>query len=81
MSLRLVNWNVQWATTRSPRTPEILRRIAHHSAEVVCLTETHPGLLSPRGLRDLLAGRLRLRDQGRPAQGRALVDAALGARR
>ncbi len=49
MSLRLVNWNVQWATTRSPRTPEILRRIAHHSAEVVCLTETHPGLLSREG--------------------------------
>ena len=49
MSLRLVNWNVQWATPRSPRTPEILRRIDHHSAEVVCLTETHEGLLSREG--------------------------------
>ncbi len=49
MSLRLVNWNVQWATPRSSRTPEILRRIDHHSAEVVCLTETHSGLLSREG--------------------------------
>ena len=49
MSLRLVNWNVQWATPRSPRTPEILRRIDHHSAEVICLTETHSGLLSREG--------------------------------
>ena len=49
MSLRLVNWNVQWATPRSPRTPEILRRIDHHSAEVVCLTEAHAGLLSREG--------------------------------
>ena len=49
MSLKLVNWNVQWATPRSPRTPEILRRINRHAAEVVCLTETHPGLLSREG--------------------------------
>ena len=49
MSLKLVNWNVEWATPRSPRTPEILRRIDHHGAEVVCLTETHPGLLSREG--------------------------------
>ncbi|MYA19572.1 MAG: endonuclease/exonuclease/phosphatase family protein [Chloroflexi bacterium] len=51
MSLRLVNWNVQWATPspRSRRTPEILRRIDQHGPEVVCLTETHPGLLSPEG--------------------------------
>ena len=49
MSLTLVNWNVEWATPRSPRTPEILRRIDHHSAEVICLTETHSGLLSREG--------------------------------
>ena len=49
MSLRLVNWNVEWATPRSPRAPEILRRIDHHNAEVVCLTETHPRLLSGEG--------------------------------
>ena len=44
MSLQLVNWNVEWATPRSKDTPEILRRIDHHNAEVVCLTETHPRL-------------------------------------
>ena len=49
MSLRIVNWNVEWATPRSPRAPEILRRIDHHSPEVVCLTETHPQLLSREG--------------------------------
>ena len=49
MSLRLVNWNVEWATPRSRRTTEILRRIDSHAAEVVCLTEAHEGLLSRDG--------------------------------
>ena len=49
MSLRLVNWNVEWATPRARRTPEILRRIAHHNPEVVCLTESHERLLSRDG--------------------------------
>ena len=49
MSLRLVNWNVEWETLRSRRTPEILRRIDRHAPEVVCLTETHDGLLSQAG--------------------------------
>ena len=49
MSLSLVNWNVEWATPRSRRTPEILRRIDRHAPEVVCLTETHDGLLSQAG--------------------------------
>ena len=41
MSLRVANWNVEWATPRSRRTVEILSRISRHSPEVVCLTETH----------------------------------------
>lgn len=49
MSLRLVNWNVEWATPRSRRTPEILRRIDRHKPEVVCLTEAHPELLPGEG--------------------------------
>ena len=49
MSLAVVNWNVEWATPRSRRTPEILRRIDQHSPEVVCLTETHTRLLPPDG--------------------------------
>ena len=49
MSLRAITWNVQWATPRSPRTPEILRRIDRHAPEVVCLTETHVGLLAEDG--------------------------------
>ena len=49
MSLKLVNWNVEWATPRSSRRVEILRRIQRHDPEVVCLTETHTGLLPQEG--------------------------------
>ena len=49
MPLRLVNWNVEWATPRSPRRHEILRRIDEHTPEVVCLTETHNELLAQDG--------------------------------
>ena len=49
MSLSVVNWNVEWATPASRRTAEILDRIERHSPEVVCLTETHTGLLSQDG--------------------------------
>lgn len=49
MLLRVVNWNVEWATPRSRRIPEILRRIDVHSPEVVCLTETHTDLPSSDG--------------------------------
>ncbi len=49
MSLKVVNWNVEWATPSSRRTPEILRRIGQHAPEVVCLTETHVGLLPQDG--------------------------------
>jgi len=49
MALRVVNWNVQWATPRSERSPEILRRIAEHWPEIICLTETDCRLLSQCG--------------------------------
>ena len=49
MSLSIVNWNVEWATPRSARTPEIRRRIDLQSPEIVCLTETHTGLLTQDG--------------------------------
>lgn len=49
MSLRVVNWNVQRATPRSERSPEILRRIAEHDPDVICLTETDLRLLSGFG--------------------------------
>ena len=49
MSLKVVNWNVEWATPSSRRTPEILRRIEQHAPEVVCLTEAHVGLLPQDG--------------------------------
>ena len=49
MSLTVVNWNVQWATPRSERSPEILQRIAKHDPEVVCLTEADAELLAQDG--------------------------------
>ena len=49
MTMSLVNWNVQWATPRSQRTPEIRKRIDGYRPDVVCLTETHTDLLSPGG--------------------------------
>ena len=49
MSLRLVNWNVEWATPASRRSTEILRRVHEHVPEVVCLTETYDGLMSQDG--------------------------------
>ncbi|MCY4616075.1 MAG: endonuclease/exonuclease/phosphatase family protein [Chloroflexi bacterium] len=49
MSLSVLTWNVEWATPRARRTRHILDRIDRHAPEVVCLTETHESLLSPRG--------------------------------
>lgn len=43
--MKVVNWNVQWATPKSGRSPEILSRIRSQSPDVICLTEAHVGLL------------------------------------
>lgn len=43
--MKVVNWNVQWATPGSGRSPEILSRIRGQDPEVVCLTEAHANLL------------------------------------
>ena len=48
-AVRVVNWNVAWATPRSRRTGEILRRIDEREPEVVCLTETDCRLLDGDG--------------------------------
>ncbi len=44
--MKVVNWNVQWATPGSVRSPEILCRIKSHDPDVICLTETDCRLLS-----------------------------------
>ena len=43
--MKIVNWNVEWATPRTKRSVEILDRISRHAPEIVCLTETHHRLL------------------------------------
>ncbi len=47
--LTVINWNVQWAMSRSARTPEILHRIDALAPEIVCLTESDEWLLSRDG--------------------------------
>ncbi|MDE0422532.1 MAG: endonuclease/exonuclease/phosphatase family protein [Gammaproteobacteria bacterium] len=44
--LTVVNWNLEWATLRSMRAPEILSRIGHREPEIVCLTEAYVGFVS-----------------------------------
>lgn len=41
MSLRIVNWNVEWAPPGRLRGQELRRRIRQVRPEVVCLTESH----------------------------------------
>ena len=45
----MLNWNVEWATARSPRAPEIRRRIDRHAPHDVCLTESNKQLLPASG--------------------------------
>ena len=45
MSLKLVNWNVEWATKTSAKGKELLRRISEADADVICLTESHVDFL------------------------------------
>ena len=47
--MRVVNWNVQWATPASARSPEILCHIQSHDPDIVCLTETDCRLLASFG--------------------------------
>ena len=49
MSLSVVNWNIEFATPKSWRAPELLRRIDRYDPEIVCLTETYDELLSRHG--------------------------------
>ena len=47
--MRVLTWNVEWATPRSWRAPEIVSRINGYDPEVVCLTEADTGLLPEFG--------------------------------
>ena len=47
--MKLVNRNVEWATPKSRRSPEILARMGQHEPEIICLTETHIELLGDYG--------------------------------
>ena len=71
MKLRLVNWNVEWATPCSRLTAEILNRIDQHSPDIICLTETHSDLLlspnPPKGCG--MAGQIRDERRGVRAVG------------
>ena len=47
--VRVLTWNLEWATARAHRRGEILRRIGGFGAEVFCLTETVVGFLPEGG--------------------------------
>lgn len=49
MTVRIVNWNVAWATKRSDRSPELLRRIRQEEPDVICLTEAYADFLDELG--------------------------------
>ena len=44
--MKVVNWNVQWATPGSARSPDILSRIERECPDIICLTETDRRLLA-----------------------------------
>ena len=48
VSLKLVNWNVEWSASPKKRS-EILNRLYQHKPEIICLTETHDDMLSRDG--------------------------------
>ena len=49
MYLRVVNWNLQWATRRSVRSPEILKRFRQREPHVACFTETDADFMAGCG--------------------------------
>ena len=49
MPLTIINWNVQWASSRSPRGSEFLRRSLTHSPEIICFTEAYTSLMAEAG--------------------------------
>ncbi len=48
-SVRVVNWNLEWATPTSARGKELLRRTRAEIPEVVCFTETTTDILAGDG--------------------------------
>lgn len=46
--MKLVNWNVGWATPKSCRTPKILDALEKNDPEIICLTESKQDLFSQR---------------------------------
>jgi len=47
--MRIVNWNVEWATLKSRRGPIILNRICDQNPEIICLTEGYLNFLPDNG--------------------------------
>lgn len=49
MTLRLLNWNVEWARPDAKKSGAIRERIAAENADVICLTEVDPDFLAGDG--------------------------------
>ncbi len=48
-TMRIVNWNVQWAQQGTDRGHAVLKRVFHDHPDVICLTEADRGLLPEDG--------------------------------
>lgn len=49
MAVKLLNWNVEWATKSGSKGVAILRRIDELNPDIICLTEAHLGFLPETG--------------------------------
>jgi hypothetical protein len=48
-SVRVLNWNVEWATPRSPRGPHVQEHFRENGPDLICLTEGQADLLPASG--------------------------------
>ena len=80
MSLKLLNWNVEWAASKW-KAAELQRRIGQHAADIVCLTETDTARLTLTGGHSICAqaqlGATLQKGPGGQTEGPAVVQSAL----
>lgn len=48
-SVRVLNWNVEWATPGSPRGPQVQEHFRENDPDLICLTEGQADLLAASG--------------------------------
>lgn len=41
--MKILTWNVEWASPRSPKWKRIYQKVSQHAPDVIVLTEAHEG--------------------------------------